>query len=78
MITVWATNNSRIKGSMIAKVKKFKEGIHSGLSEVEILKFFYKTGAFANWLIGSVITLTEEEIKDEKGTIKFIFEGLKY
>jgi len=76
----WVENHFAMKGTIIAKVQKIHTEFHAqlGLPEIKILNLLYNTGEFDEWVDGTITTITKDDLKDEKETIKFVFEEVEY
>ena len=75
----WAEYNYNAKGSVVAKIKPVSGQERDSLTEVEIEKVFFYSGDYKNtaWRKGQVTALVDSDMRDEKGTIRFVFEEMR-
>ena len=79
----WATRHYFVqKGTIIAKVQKTgdQDWAPEKLISFKIINLLFRSGQFEveDWRKETVATIIEGELKDEKETIKFVFEEVEY
>lgn len=59
---------------MVARVKRLKN-LYAGVFEVRVEKIFYQKG-YDSWKAGDVTALSDSELREPRGIIKFMFEEI--
>ena len=67
--TDWEPHSNAI---MIAEIKKGKDWTDF----IKLSKIIHHTGHYKNWGIGTETSVSKEEIVDERGVFKFVFEEM--